>query len=142
MAWGLPGPSTQPLDSRSPIGVEDRLYGYDPSAALRVNSGGDGVSAGSCHGLRVAGAEGCGEGGDVRERVGLGLGVGVAVGATYVGRGGSGVGVAVGTGTMGLGVGVNVGVGVGQLIPLLLLPRQKQIQGDYTHLDTCEHEGQ
>ena len=37
---GLPDPSTQPLDTRSPIGVGDRLRGYDPSARLRVNSRG------------------------------------------------------------------------------------------------------
>ena len=55
------------LDASSSTGVGDRLRGKDPSAALRVNSGGGGVSAGSCHGeARIARAGWYGEGGDVR----------------------------------------------------------------------------
>ena len=38
--------------------LDARLRGKDPSAALRVNSGGVGVSAGSVHGYRIG--ERCG----------------------------------------------------------------------------------
>ena len=64
--------ATPLMDARSPIGVGDRVRGQDPSAALRVNSGGGGVNAGSCHGERIARAGGYGEGGYGRGVGGIG----------------------------------------------------------------------
>ena len=51
--------------------LDDRLRGKDPSAALRVNSGGGDVSVGSVHGYRIRVRCGSGEGEDGRGRSAL-----------------------------------------------------------------------